>query len=103
MPPLKPCPNPDCGKLVHDWHAEWLTDEDRALLDRGQAGVDCPECGAFILIPNHVVTGVAADTVKQVRRSRKKAEAWAQWAAGALGNYLTTIEGSQYANYDFEA
>src|SRR5579883_1335907 len=78
MPPLKPCPNPDCGKLIQDWHTEWMTDDDRALVNSGQAGVDCPECGAFIMIPHHVVTGVAPDTAKRAKRSRKKAEAWAK-------------------------
>jgi hypothetical protein len=102
MPPLKPCPNPACGRLVHDWHAEWLSDENRALVDKGQAGVDCPECGAFILIPGHVVTGVAADTAKMVKRSRKKAESWTAWAGWSLEDYLKTTEGSQYVNYDFE-
>jgi hypothetical protein len=72
------------------------------LVDKGQAGVDCPECGAFILIPGHVVTGVAADTAKMVKRSRKKAESWTAWAGWSLEDYLKTTEGSQYVNYDFE-
>jgi hypothetical protein len=80
----------------------WLTDENRALVDKGQAGVDCPECGAFITIPSHVVTAVAPDTAKLVKRSRKKAESWAGWAASSLEDYLKTDEGSQYAKYDFE-
>ncbi len=102
MPPLKPCPNPACGELIHDWHTEWMTDENRALVDSNQAGVDCPECGAFIMIPHHVVTGVAPDTAKQAKRSRKKAEEWAKWAAGSLENDLKTDPGAQYANYEFE-
>jgi hypothetical protein len=27
-----------------------------ASVNNDQAGVDCPECGAFIMIPHHVVT-----------------------------------------------
>ena len=79
-----------------------MTAENRALVDSNRAGVDCPECGVFIMIPHHVVTGVAPDTAKQAKRSRAKAEAWAIWAAGSLENYLKTEPGAQYANYDFE-
>jgi hypothetical protein len=102
MPPLKTCPNPACRVLIYDWHAEWMTDENRALVNNDQAGVDCPECGAFVMIPHHVVTRVAPENVRQARRSMKKAEQWAQWAGTSLENYLKTEPGSQYAQYEFE-
>jgi hypothetical protein len=88
--------------MIHDWHSEWMTDESRALVDGGHAGVDCPECGASIMIPKHIVTGVAPDTFKRAKRSRRKAEEWAKWATGSLEDYLKTEPGAQYANYVFE-
>jgi hypothetical protein len=103
MPPRKPCPNPACGELIHDWHAEWISKKNRTLVFMGQAGVDCPECGASILIPGDVVSGIAPDTLPRVKRSRAQASNWAAYASTTLDAYLKTLEGSQYTNYQFES
>lgn len=101
MPPRKPCPNSACGELIYDWHTEWISKRDRGLVFNGQAGVDCPNCGASILIPGDVVRAVAPDTLPLIKRSLAQADAWARYASTTLDAYLKTLEGSQYANYQF--
>lgn len=103
MPPRKPCPNSACGVLIYDWHAEWISKKNRGLVFNGQAGVDCPRCGAFILIPGDVVSGVAPDTLPVVKRSRTQANDWAKYVSTTLDAYFKTLEGSQYADYLFES
>lgn len=104
MPGKKPCPNPACGEEIHDWHTEWLTREHRGPVFNGQAGTDCPLCGASVLIPSEEVTGLAPDTFPMFKRSRAQADRWAHWSVGSptVDAYLKTLEGSQYANYQFE-
>jgi hypothetical protein len=105
MPGKKPCPNPSCGELIHDWHTEWLVKQHRVLVFNGKAATDCPVCRSPILIPGEVVLGLAPDTVPLLRRSRSQADKWAYWSAGSasVDAYLETLEGSQYAGYHFEA
>jgi hypothetical protein len=104
MPGKKPCPNPACGEVIHDWHTEWLTREHRGLVFNGQAGIDCPLCGSSVSIPSEEVIGLAPDTVPMFRRSREQANKWAFWSLGSptIDAYLKTLEGSQYASYQFE-
>lgn len=105
MPGKKPCPNPACGVMIHDGHTEWLTPAHRGLVFNRQAATDCPVCGASVLIPGEVVSGLAPDTLPLVKRSRSQADKWAYWSTGSptVDAYLNTLEGSQYAGYPFEA
>lgn len=105
MPGKKPCPNPDCGELIHDWHTEWLTPQNRSLAFNQHAATDWPVCGAPVLIPGEVVTGLAPDAFPLLKRSRARADKWAYWSTGSptVDAYLRTLEGSRYAAYRFEA
>jgi hypothetical protein len=82
--------------------AEVIGKKNRGLVFNGQAGVDCPQYGAFILIPGDVVRRVAPDTLPAIKRSHAQANDWAKYASTTLDAYFKTLEGSQYTNYQFE-
>jgi hypothetical protein len=94
---------PSCGQRIEDWHVEWLALPDQGPVFRGQAGIDCPLCGASVLIVyNKDVIGIAQAGQPTVRRSRKQAEKWAQTRSISLEDYLQTRSGSQYQDYALE-
>ena len=66
---------------------------------RFHVDLDCPACGAPILVTrNQHVAGVAPPG-KGVKRSRAQAERWADSRPINLDDYLN---GSQYQDYEFE-
>ena len=96
---------PGCGEHVSDWHVEWLAPPSRGPVFRGEAGIDCPCCGVSILIrENSRIVGVAPTGMPTARRSRLRAEKWTsrQMNPLPLDDFLQTLDGSQYKNYDFE-
>ena len=66
---------PGCGEHVGDWHVEWLAPPTRGPVFRGESGIDCPCCGASILIrENSTIVGVAPTGMPMAKRSRAQAE-----------------------------
>jgi hypothetical protein len=93
---------PACGRRIDDWHVEWLAPPDQGPLFRGQTAIDCPECGAPILVTgNQNVVGVAPPDVSVRKRSRAHAEKWARARAISLDDYLQQ-HGLAYRGYGFE-
>jgi len=104
-PGRQKCPN--CKIQIEDWHTEWiLGDTSKKLVFRGEAGIDCPLCGASILIPRYdKVTTTAPSDKPTIRRSMSQVKDWAtkaQVTAIDLTDYFQTPAGSQYRNYNFE-
>jgi hypothetical protein len=94
---------PACRQRIEDWHVEWLAPPDQGRVFRGHAGIDCPACGASILIiHNRDVIGIAPPYQPTAKRSRQQAEKWAQARSISLEDYLQTSSGSPYRNYDFD-
>jgi hypothetical protein len=96
---------PGCDEHVSDWHVEWLDPSNRGPVFRGETGIDCPCCGASILIrENRTIVGVAPTGMPTAKRSRAQAEKWTsrQMNPLPLDDYLQTPDGSQYKNYRFE-
>ena len=99
------CPNPNCGQDIGDWHTEWLLPPDRYKLDQGQAAVDCPVCGAWVMIPGGAVGGLAPAGHPRVTRKRSQLNKWAihsQVTPIDLDAYFHTPNGSLYQGYDFD-
>ena len=93
---------PACGRHIDDWHVEWLAPPEQGPVFRGQAAIDCPGCGAPILVTrNQNVVGVAPPDVPVRKRSRTQAEKWARARSISLDDYLQQ-HGSPYRNYGFE-
>ncbi len=96
---------PGRGEHVGDWHVEWLAPPSGGPVFRGEAGIDCPCCGASIWIrENCPIVGVAPTGTPTARRSRAQAEKWSsrQMIPLPLDDFLQTPDGSQYKNYQFE-
>jgi hypothetical protein len=94
-----------CNLPIGDWHTEWLTTKDQRLLFRGEAGIDCPNCGASIMIPGAVVGGIAPSDKPMVRRSWQRVQFWATHAQTTpidLNTYFQSPAGSLYKNYRFD-
>ncbi len=92
---------PGCGADI-DWHADWVAEH--KLIYQGRAAIDCPLCGAAVLMPGYVNFSIAPDTVPVLRRSLTRAH---KWAGGhvtpmKLDDYLQTPTGLPYKNYKFE-
>ena len=99
------CPNPNCGQNIGDWHTEWLLPPDRYKLDQGQAALDCPACGAWVMIPGGTVGGLAPAGTPRVTRKRSQLNKWAihsQVTPIDLDAYFQTPNGSLYQNDDFD-
>ncbi len=101
MPHNEPCPA--CGFLLPDWHWEWHSTEDYLRIYRGDAGMECPLCGAVVMHTSAAVPLTqppAASQVQRVKRDVTKAAYWARNASNTtLERYLGTPEGRPYANY----
>lgn len=94
-----------CNLPIGDWHTEWLTTKDQGLLFRGEAGIDCPNCGASIMIPGAAVGGTAPSDKPMVRRSWQRVQFWATHAQTTpidLSTYFQSPAGSLYKNYRFD-
>src|ERR1700751_2461521 len=92
---------PACGRHLDDWHVEWLAPPDQGPVFRGQAAIDCPGCGAPILVTrNQTGIGVAPSDVPVRKRSRTQAEKWARARSVSLDDYFQQ-DGAQYRNYGF--
>jgi DNA-directed RNA polymerase subunit RPC12/RpoP len=93
---------PACGRHIEDWHVEWLAPPNQATVFRGHAAIDCPGCGARILVTrNQNVVGVAPPDVPVRKRSRTQAERWAKAQSISLDDYLLR-HGLPYRDYGFE-
>jgi hypothetical protein len=69
---------------------------------RCQAAIDCPGCGAAILVTkNQNVVGVAPPDAPVLKRSRTQAEKWAKARSINLDDCFQQ-NGSPYENYEFE-
>jgi DNA-directed RNA polymerase subunit RPC12/RpoP len=93
---------PACGSYIKDWHVEWLAPPNQGPVFRGQAAIECPDCGAPILVTkNQNVVGVAPPGTPVMKRSRTQAEKWAKARSISLDDYLQQ-NGSQYKDHEFE-
>jgi hypothetical protein len=93
---------PACGRYIDDWHVEWLAPPDQGPVFQGQAAIDCPGCGAPILVTkNQNVVGVAPPGAPAMKRSHTQAEKWAKARSISLDDYFQQ-NGSRYKDYEFE-
>ncbi len=101
MPPNENCPS--CGGHVPDWHREWHTREDQAMLFKGTVGMECPLCGAVVLHmgwSTPLQSPPADSRVGEVTRNVVQAAYWAIVNAGkTLMEYLRTSEGKPHAHF----
>jgi hypothetical protein len=69
---------------------------------QGQAAIDCPGCGAAILVTrNQNVVGVAPPDAPVMKRSRTQAEKGAKARSISLDDDFQQ-NGSQYKDYELE-
>jgi hypothetical protein len=93
---------PACRRHIDDRRVEWLATPDQGPVFRGHAAIDCPECGAPILVTgNHNVVGVPPPDVPVRKRSRTQADKWARARSISLDDYLQQ-HGLTYRSYGFE-
>lgn len=106
--PHRSCPNPKCafhleGKGL-DWHTEWCTLPNQALLYNSEAAIDCPGCGVAVLVPENNAVEPNTTGVPLVTRSRAQAIKYLRsQLQTTLDQYLNTETGAPYRHYVFGA
>jgi hypothetical protein len=99
------CPNPNCGKDIGDWHTEWLQPPGQTEVYAGRAAIDGPDCGAWVMLPGGIPSGLAPPGTPRLKRSMARVKFWAAKAQVTpvdMDDYLGRPPGSLYKDYGFD-